>query len=425
MSGCQRAPIVIDIGSGFTKLGYAGNTQPHFVIPTAVANSAKKASSVYTSLSGGAGVADLEFYIGDEAYAKKDSPNYLLSYPVVKGRTEHWDDMERFLQQAIFRKLRCTAEEHCFLLTEPPFNPPEHRELMAEIMFETFNIKGLNISVQAVLALYAQWTFDAQAAPNAPSTPDLTGVVVDAGDSHTQVIPVADGYVIGSCIQEIPLGGKHVTEYVSNALRDRGEGVPPECRTAAARQIKEQYGYIARSVQAEYAKFEADPQRRSKTHSGVAPKTKEKWTVTVGHERFEGPEMFFSPKNFVENVPAGLPEVVDTCIRHCPMDTMRRLYGNVVLAGGSTGFTHFRDRLECELRQIASNRAAEVQQRSGVQAVPMNVQVNAPKQRSHHKYAAWLGGSFFAAEQNFERVCRTKAEYDEVGPSCMRPSPVL
>ena len=34
-------------------------------------------------------------------------------------------------------------------------NPPENRERMAEIMFETFNVKGLYIGVQAVLAMYS------------------------------------------------------------------------------------------------------------------------------------------------------------------------------------------------------------------------------------------------------------------------------
>lgn len=37
-------------------------------------------------------------------------------------------------------------------------NQPENREQIAEIMFETFNVKGLYIGVQATLALYAQVT---------------------------------------------------------------------------------------------------------------------------------------------------------------------------------------------------------------------------------------------------------------------------
>lgn len=54
--------------------------------------------------------------------------------------------------------LRCEPEEHYMLLTEPPLNPPENREYTAEIMFETFNVPGLYIAVQAVLALAASWS---------------------------------------------------------------------------------------------------------------------------------------------------------------------------------------------------------------------------------------------------------------------------
>lgn len=44
----------------------------------------------------------------------------------------------------------------CFQ-TEPPLNTPENREYTAEIMFESFNVRGLYIAVQAVLALAASW----------------------------------------------------------------------------------------------------------------------------------------------------------------------------------------------------------------------------------------------------------------------------
>lgn len=66
--------------------------------------------------------------------------------------------MERLWQRCIFDSLRCEPEEHYMLLTEPPLNTPENREYTAEIMFETFNVPGLYIAVQAVLALAASWT---------------------------------------------------------------------------------------------------------------------------------------------------------------------------------------------------------------------------------------------------------------------------
>ncbi len=62
LSMVDRPPIVLDNGTGYTKMGYAGNHLPSYVIPTAVASDEK---------AGGAGAArdkldDLDFHIGDE-----------------------------------------------------------------------------------------------------------------------------------------------------------------------------------------------------------------------------------------------------------------------------------------------------------------------------------------------------------------------
>jgi actin-related protein 3 len=66
--------------------------------------------------------------------------------------------MERFWQQCIFNYLRCDPEDHYFILTESPLTAPETREYTGEIMFETFNVPGLYIAVQPVLALAAGYT---------------------------------------------------------------------------------------------------------------------------------------------------------------------------------------------------------------------------------------------------------------------------
>ena len=107
-----------------------------------------------------------------------------LQYPVRHGIVEDWDLMERFLEQSIFKYLRAEPEDHHFLLTEPPLNTPENREYTAEIMFESFNVPGLYIAVQAVLALAASWT------SRQLGERTLTGIVIDSGDGVTHVIPV-------------------------------------------------------------------------------------------------------------------------------------------------------------------------------------------------------------------------------------------
>jgi actin-related protein 3 len=56
----------------------------------------------------------------------------------------------------------------------------------------------------------------------------LTGTVIDSGDGVTHVIPVAEGYVIGSCIKHIPLAGRTVTQFIQQLMRERKEPVPAE-----------------------------------------------------------------------------------------------------------------------------------------------------------------------------------------------------
>ena len=55
-------------------------------------------------------------------------------------------------------------------------------------MFETFNVPGMYIAVQAVLAICATWTSKQQ------KSTELTGTVVDSGDGVTHIIPVVCHY---------------------------------------------------------------------------------------------------------------------------------------------------------------------------------------------------------------------------------------
>ena len=47
--------------------------------------------------------------------------------------------------------MRCNAEEHPILVTEPAWNTPSNRERMAEIMFEEFQVPAFYIANTGVL----------------------------------------------------------------------------------------------------------------------------------------------------------------------------------------------------------------------------------------------------------------------------------
>jgi len=414
MSRTGLPAVVIDNGTGYTKMGYAGNCEPQYIVPTVIATQEGKGAQKAATQK--KGVEDLDFYIGDEALA--NSKTYDVFYPVRHGQIDNWTHMEYFWEQAIFKYLRCEPEDHYFLLTEPPLNAPENREYTAEIMFETFNVPGLYIAVQAVLALAASWT-----SRNVKDR-TLTGTVIDSGDGVTHVIPVAEGYVIGSSIKHIPLAGRDITAFVQNLLRERGEQVPPAESLEVAKRIKENYSYVCPDIVKEYAKYDAEPSKWIKQYEGKESVTKKPYTCDIGYERFLGPEIFFNPEIFSSDFLTPLPKVVDDTIQSCPIDVRRGLYKNIVLSGGSTMFRDFGKRLARDIKRSVDYRIKRSEELSGgkIKSVPLDVNVI-----SHHmqRYAVWFGGSMLASTADFYNVCHTKAQYDEIGPSICRHNPVF
>ncbi|KAG9257578.1 actin family [Emericellopsis atlantica] len=426
----QTPAVVMDNGTGFSKLGFAGNDSPSFVFPTAIATKGGAAGSHAGSgsgrpsvankpsfLTGGAGpgghlsakrgTEDLDFFIGDEALAASGGPGYGLHYPIRHGQIEDWDHMERFWSNSIFKYLRVEPEDHYFLLTEPPLNPPENRENTAEIFFESFNCAGMYIAVQAVLALAASWT-------SAKVTDrSLTGTVIDSGDGVTHVIPVAEGYVIGSSIKSIPIAGRDITYFVQSLLRDRGE---PDSSLKTASEIKEEHCYVCPDIVKEFAKYDRDRSRFAK-HVVRHPNGREV-SVDVGYERFLAPEIFFNPEIYSSDFLTPLPNVVDNVIQQSPIDVRRGLYKNIVLSGGSTLYKDFGRRLQRDIKHLVDTRIKASEVRSGgARSGGLDVQVITHKRQRH---GPWFGGSLLGQTPEFRSYCHTKQEYQEYGPSIVR-----
>ena len=66
----------------------------------------------------------------------------------------------------------------------------------------------------------------------------FAGTVIDSGDGVTHVIPVAEGYVIGSCIKHIPIAGRDITYFIQSLLREREPSIPAEQSLETAKAIK-------------------------------------------------------------------------------------------------------------------------------------------------------------------------------------------
>jgi actin-related protein 3 len=282
--------VVIDNGTGYTKMGFAGILDPIYIMPTAISDLVEKNEITASKMQ----YDQLDFFIGNECF-QHFNDRYAMKYPIRSGMIEDWELMEKYWHRSIYNYLRVEPNEHYFILTEPPLNTPENREQMAEIMFETFNVEGLYIGVQAVLALYAGMV-------ESVTKGDLTGTVLDSGDGVTHIIPVADGFVIGSCIKHIPIAGRDITRFMLNMINAR-ENVSMQDLVFITQEIKEKYGYVCQNAIDELKLYDTkqningllSQSAKFKKFNGIGPISKNPFSIDVGYEAFMGPEMFFHP----------------------------------------------------------------------------------------------------------------------------------
>ena len=273
--------IVIDNGSGFTKVGFAGGAAPQSTFQTAIGKKIRSSGK-------DSPLDDLNFVSGEISSAH--SSTYTTHPPIKHGVVEDWDSMEQLWQRCFYEKLRCNPEDHYLLLSEPPLNPPENREQTAEIMFETFNVPAMNISVQAALSLCSSW------ANEKVTHREMTGIVVDSGFGATHIVPVVDGKVFSSFIKQMNIGGRDITAYIQKLMRDRKEPIPHGMGVDVARSVKENFTYTCPNIEKECERYDSNPEKYSKVYESIHKKTGQIFSCNVQHERFLAPEVLMTPK---------------------------------------------------------------------------------------------------------------------------------
>ena len=197
-------------------------------------------------------------------------------------------------------------------------------------------------------------------------------------DSVTQVIPVTEGYVIGSSIKSIPIAWSNITDFVQSLLHDRGELYHSK---ETAQQIKEQFCYVCPDIVKEFAKFDREPERFQKYLVEQKPGGR-KVTVHVGYEKFLTPETLLNPGIYPRDFLTPLTTVVDTIIQSSPIDARRSLRGMEIgtyvgprtdefylieycSLGGSTLYHDFGRRLQNDIRHLVDTRPRKSEEKSG------------------------------------------------------------
>ncbi|KAI9302860.1 gamma-actin [Cunninghamella echinulata] len=365
--------IVIDNGSGTTVVGFAGDNTPSSIFPSIIGTSTDSKES----------------YVGHEAQSKRDT--LALLYPMERGKITNNEEMIKIWHQAYFNELHVKSEEHPVLLTEPLLTLGYERTFYAESMFEIYNVPAMYLVYSSSLSLY--------------SAGKTTGCVVDSGDGTTNTLCIYKGYVLPHTVRSIDTAGCDISDYLAKILAERNSSYTINDRVIA-REIKEKYGYVALDYEKEINNTSSNISKPYELPDGQI--------IDIGNECFRAPEALFNHsllgnerfrvaeppfKSFFGGPESnGIHEATINSIMDCDTDIRDGLYSNIVLAGGTTMFPGFAERMQKEISVLAPSSTKPC--------------ISAPPNRH---YSAWVGGSILASSSHFQNLCVTKQEYDEHG----------
>jgi len=361
--------IVLDIGSGMSKFGFAGDGEPREPIRSIVGR------PKMAGLMGN--VLKKDVFIGDEAQAKRGILR--IRYPVEHGVITNWDDIEKLWDHILFDQLNVNTSEHPILMSETILNPRVNRERICERMFEEFRAPFFCLKDEMALSMY--------------STGRLTGHVTKTGDGCLWCACVYGGHLIQDTAHRLDLAGRDLTDYLMKILTERGYSFITRAEREIVKDIKEIMGYVALDFEEEL-KLSCEGCELEKNYE-----LPDGQVITIGNEMFRCTEVLFQPW-FVGYSAQGMVDLMYSSIMKCEAGLRREMYSNIVLSGGSMMFRGMNERITKVLEDLAR--------------VGTDVQII--DDQSQREFNNWIGGSIFACLSTFQSKCVSKAEYDEHGP---------
>ncbi|RCH79728.1 hypothetical protein CU098_005976, partial [Rhizopus stolonifer] len=303
-------------------------------------------------------------------------------------------------------------------------------ERITQIFFENFNVPGVYIAPQPLLALFGCGT--------------VSGIVVDIGSQVTDVNVVMDSNIQPQSNFMIPIGGNHLDEYFLQLLQKDTQLVEQfnqhqlELTIEFAKYVRELPG-LCHVVKEEANKdkeqdlllpalateeiLEEDTAQLEEETIKELPECVEVeykgHKFSIGKYRHQVADPLFLPE-LVGLEALSLPEAIRLAVMNCePPEIRPKLWETMVLAGGCclTSGLNKRIKTEAQIFLPQSDNAGDTQPRM-INFLKVPDYFTVLKERQYQLYSTWLGAEIVAKLVFIDaKNYISKVDYNEFGPS--------
>ncbi|KER32590.1 hypothetical protein T265_12763, partial [Opisthorchis viverrini] len=408
--------LVIDFGSHSLRAGFAGEDTPKMDMPSLVGTIPATDTKPVRRIVGqnvmvARGGMELQSFL-------KDGLSRFHPLFLIPGLVEDWDVFEDVMQYILQYLVPEESNHHPILFSEPAWNTKNHREKIAEVLFEKFKIPAFYVAKNAALTCFANGRH--------------TGLVLDSGAIHTSAIPVYDGLVLTQETVRSPLAGDFLLQQAQRLMDELNVELVPYYKVASKEPVNERepakwkkrtnlpetttsyenfmiknllQDFVASVLQVSDERYD---QSQADTFPMVGYEFPNGYNFELGHERFQIPEALFDPSILQESGGSSMlsmSHIVASSISLCDIDIRPSLYSNVVVVGGTSLITGFTDRLQRDLNMKTPPS--------------MRLKVNFPSTVVERRYSSWIGGSILGSLGTFQQMWISSHEYSELGKGCV------
>jgi len=333
----QLRPLILDVGSNMTRLGWAGDDFPDVIAP-----------SIYVEISDYLYTSDVIDGLED-IYIQDSYESHLVGHDALKYQNIlRMHEFKKENNYAVLLKFflhyynkleisnECKFRQPIIFLT-PFFISELEKTKIQELFLNKLNFPCILFlsESQAILSTLQK----------------SSGVVVNIGESNTYISTIFHGFTNIMARDLFPIAGKELTNYFLNLiLAKKGSGKVVYMDKFIAKEIKEKISLCILDPEGERKRI-----KEGLTKYDRIVDLPDGTSLKVNQERFLLAEPLLNPK-LIHIDYVNLAEAIAKVIRSWDRENWEELVPSIIISGGTSLITGLNERLELELKNYFSEK---------------------------------------------------------------------